>query len=168
MTKIIVFLVALLAAISLGLFFIFGSSDKQEIKINSTNNSIGIFPSFDCAKAKSTAEKLICSDNQLATQDNELIEIYKLAQEKIGDSSEFKSEAAAARAQREQSCFDKACLLNWYSSRKDFYHNMIKSTSISEDCQHFLGEEPYDKERAAFLEKSIEQNCPLGTKPPWK
>jgi uncharacterized protein YecT (DUF1311 family) len=167
MTKIIVFLVALLAAIGLGLFFIFGSFYKQEIKINSETNSIGISPSFDCAKAKSAAEKLICSDSQLATQDNELNEIYKSAQEKILDPSEFKSEAAAMR-RREQSCFDKACLLNWYSSRINFYHNMLNSTSISEDCQHFLGEEPYDKERAAFLEKSIEQNCPLGTKPPWK
>ena len=168
MTKFIVFLVAVLAVISLGLFFIFGNSYKQELKINSANNLVGISPSFDCAKAKSTGEKLICSDNQLATQDNELNEIYKSAQEKIGDSSEFKSEAAAARAQREQSCFDITCLIKWYASRKDYYNNILKSTSISEDCQHFLGEEPYDKERAAFLEKSIEQNCPLGTKPPWK
>jgi len=38
----------------------------------------------------------------------------------------------------------------------------------SADCQHFLGEEAYDKERAAFLEKNIKQHCPPGTKPYWK
>jgi len=38
----------------------------------------------------------------------------------------------------------------------------------SADCQYFLGEEAYDKERAAFLEKNIKQHCPPGTKPYWK
>jgi uncharacterized protein len=36
-------------------------------------------PSFDCSKAKSDAEKLVCSDSQLALLDRELSRVYTLA-----------------------------------------------------------------------------------------
>lgn len=36
-----------------------------------------IKPSFDCLKAKNEAEKLVCSDAELATLDNEMTALYK-------------------------------------------------------------------------------------------
>jgi hypothetical protein len=44
----------------------------------------------------------------------------------------------------------------------------IQPQSAPGDCQYFLGEEAYDKERAEFLEKNIKLHCPPGTKPYWK
>ncbi|WP_188013215.1 lysozyme inhibitor LprI family protein [Photobacterium damselae] len=36
-------------------------------------------PSFDCTKASSSVEELICSNNELATLDNTLNTVYKQA-----------------------------------------------------------------------------------------
>ena len=35
-----------------------------------------VSPSFDCNKARSISEKLICSDAELSRLDNELVTIY--------------------------------------------------------------------------------------------
>jgi len=157
-----ILIVCTVIVIGLGIFYVLGKDD------NSSSRSLKVSPSFDCTKAKSTSEKLICSDSQLATEDNELHELYKLAKIKTGNSAEFKSETVAAWKDREKNCFDKACVLEWYASRKTTYQNIINGTQQSSECQHLLGEEAYDKERADFLEKGIKQYCPPGTKPYWK
>jgi len=148
------------------LFFILGYEKISAVFFNSTNNSVKVLPSFDCKKARSTNEKLICSDNQLAKADNEFNEIFQLVKAKVGNSSEFKSDAVAALKQRESNCTDKKCLLDWYANRKVFYQDIINEAE--ENCQYFLGEVPYDKERETFLLENIEKFCPLGTKPSWK
>lgn len=37
--------------------------------------------------------------------------------------------------------------------------DVAKFVERREACEHFIGEEPYDDERAAFLNKSIAENC---------
>jgi uncharacterized protein YecT (DUF1311 family) len=91
--------------------------------ISSSSNQIS--PSFDCSKAKSTSEKLICSDSQLAKEDNQLSELYKSAKLKAKDPAAFKAMTTAAWKEREANCFDKACLLKWYAGRKIVYQNII-------------------------------------------
>ena len=100
---------------------------------NSSNNSNAsspsqVSPSFDCSKAKSTSEKLICSDSQLANEDNQLSALYKSAKLKAKDPAAFKAMTTAAWKEREANCFDKACLLKWYASRKVVYQNIINGT----------------------------------------
>ena len=109
---------------------IFGSEDKRPgimapplplTTLENSKVSPAIAPSFDCSKANSPAEKLICSDSELATQDNELFELYKRAKVKSDNPAAFKAEAAEAWKVRETNCRDKACLLEWYSNRKTYY-----------------------------------------------
>ena len=84
-----------------------------------------VVPSFDCSKANSPSERLICSDSELATQDNELFELYKRAKVKSDNPAAFKAEAAEAWKVRETNCRDKACLLEWYSNRKTYYEYIL-------------------------------------------
>jgi len=51
-----------------------------------------VSPSFDCAKASTTAENLICSDNDLATEDVKLADIYKKVMAQTSDKERIKRE----------------------------------------------------------------------------
>ncbi|WP_435628022.1 lysozyme inhibitor LprI family protein [Candidatus Ferrigenium straubiae] len=75
-------------------------------------------PSFNCAKAISDAEKLICSDAELAALDLDLSGLYKQAKENSGGSAEFKNETVREWKRRESDCHSKACLIQWYSDRR--------------------------------------------------
>lgn len=75
--------------------------------------------SFDCKKAKSNSEVLICSDAALSKLDYELAEIYRRAKAKALDAQEFKKQTVAAWQWRETNCRDnKECLVTWYAERK--------------------------------------------------
>lgn len=52
-------------------------------------------PSFDCSKAESSAEKLVCSDEQLAALDRETARLYKLAVNGKQVSAERKNQLKA-------------------------------------------------------------------------
>ena len=70
-------------------------------------------PSFDCRKASSTSEKLICSDTELSQLDSELAVLYKAAKAAAPNGEEFRKESAAEWKIREQTCGDRACLIQW-------------------------------------------------------
>jgi len=88
--------------------------------------ALPIAPSFDCTKARSPTEKLICSDSELAVEDNELFELYKQAKAKSNDLAAFKAESVDAWKARESYCHDKECLLDWYSHRKAYYQDTLQ------------------------------------------
>jgi len=96
-------------------------SQNQDVVVNDTKT---FKPSFSCSKAKSVSEKLICSDSELSTLDNELFELYKKAKEK-NNTLEFKEETTRAWKYRENNCFDKQCLVTWFNVRKMVYSKMI-------------------------------------------
>ncbi len=95
---------------------------KKEMSIEQSSPLIpdakAVRPSFDCTKAHSDAERLICGDDQLSTLDNELSRIYKEAESKISDSTSFKKQTKAEWRWREDNCHTKECLLVWYVKRK--------------------------------------------------
>jgi len=62
------------------------TTDKQQ----STDQTIT--PSFNCAKASSNAEKMICSNKELADADVELAEAYKTALSNSSDKATLKQE----------------------------------------------------------------------------
>jgi len=74
--------------------------------------------SFDCNKASSKSEKLICSDQELSQLDSELGKLYAQAKASATDADAFKSENIKRWKEREANCSDKQCLLNWYAARK--------------------------------------------------
>lgn len=75
-------------------------------------------PSFDCSKARSTTEKLICDDEDLARQDRELGRIHSRAKQAAADPRAFQRESDAEWAQREATCTDRECLQRWYAKRR--------------------------------------------------
>ncbi|MEZ2352208.1 lysozyme inhibitor LprI family protein [Caballeronia sp. RCC_10] len=71
-------------------------------------------PSFDCAKAKSDAERLICSDGDLASRDVELASLFVKAKAAVIDKSAFKERTRQQWNYRENVCHDRDCLVRWY------------------------------------------------------
>lgn len=75
-------------------------------------------PSFDCAKARSTTERLICADPELARLDRDLGRVHAQAKRATPDPLDFKRENDDEWRLRESVCRDKDCLLEWYGHRK--------------------------------------------------
>lgn len=75
-------------------------------------------PSFDCSKAKSDAEHLICSDPELASDDVALAAIFARAKAVVLDQGAFKERVRQQWNYRERSCHDRECLIRWYADQK--------------------------------------------------
>lgn len=75
-------------------------------------------PSFNCAHARSTTEKLICDDEELARMDRDLGRLHQRAKESAPDRRAFQRNSDAEWQQREDTCRDRECLRNWYAERR--------------------------------------------------
>jgi hypothetical protein len=80
---------------------------------------VAVQPSFDCAKARSRAERLICSDPELAQLDRDTGRLHARARSAARDPAAFKRQNDREWKQRETDCGDKACLLAWYAHRRE-------------------------------------------------
>ncbi|MFM0173652.1 DUF4236 domain-containing protein [Paraburkholderia sediminicola] len=74
--------------------------------------------SFDCSKAHSDAEHIICNDAELASDDVQLAAIYAKAKATVDDPVAFKGRTRAQWNYREQQCHDRECLVRWYADQK--------------------------------------------------
>jgi hypothetical protein len=83
-------------------------------------------PSFDCAKARSVPEKLICSDAELARLDRELGRVYARAKNAAADDAAFRRQNSEEWRRREATCRDRDCLLGWYANRHDQLINSMQ------------------------------------------
>jgi uncharacterized protein len=75
-------------------------------------------PSFNCAKARSTTEKLICGDEELASLDRDLGALHQRAKQAAADRRAFQRNSDAEWQRREDTCRDRECLLRWYAQRR--------------------------------------------------
>ncbi|MEJ6021081.1 lysozyme inhibitor LprI family protein [Ramlibacter sp. PS4R-6] len=75
-------------------------------------------PSFDCTRALSRTERLICADAQLSQLDSELGRLYAQAKAGAPDMGDFRRRSDAEWQRREQSCRDRGCLVDWYATRR--------------------------------------------------
>ncbi len=73
--------------------------------------------SFDCSKAHSDAEHIICSDAELASDDVQLAAVYAKAKAVADDPVAFKERTRAQWNYREQQCHDRECLARWYADQ---------------------------------------------------
>jgi hypothetical protein len=64
-------------------------------------------PSFDCALARSPAERRICADAELSRLDRDLGRLHARARDAAADSAAFRRQN------------DRECLLDWYANRRD-------------------------------------------------
>ncbi len=89
--------------------------------------------SFDCSKARSDAEHLICSDAELAADDVELAAIYAKAQAAATDQAAFKARTRAEWNYREQTCHDRDCLSRWYVDQKTVLQQIADTGNVQSE-----------------------------------
>lgn len=76
--------------------------------------------SFDCQRAKSVNEHLICDDAELSQLDDELAQKYKDAQRKSATPKDLISNQREAWRRREKECTSKLCLVDWFAQRMSY------------------------------------------------
>jgi hypothetical protein len=90
-----------------------------------------ITASFDCKKAHSTSEMLICGDAELAALDLDLAQLYNQAKAAAPDKTAFATATTQNWNWREHNCRDKACLVNWYADQKQRFENILSQSAQS-------------------------------------
>lgn len=86
--------------------------------IISTGSFCAVAASFDCAKAKSKNEKLICSNSELSSLDEVLSGAYKSAYERTASKSALRQSQRDWLASYElRACNDAACLKTYIAER---------------------------------------------------
>lgn len=83
--------------------------------------------SFDCAKARSDAEHLICTDAQLAAADVDLANLFAIAKAAATGQDAFQEHAREQWNYRERSCHDRDCLLQWYANQRQWLTNIVSN-----------------------------------------
>lgn len=81
------------------------------------NTAAKVHPSFNCAKASTGLETLICGDSQLSNLDSQLAIAYKAALEKSHNPNKLKNEQRVWLATKRNKCQDPDCLRQAYESR---------------------------------------------------
>ena len=76
-----------------------------------------IVASFDCSKALSKIEKLICSTPETGDADRRLAAAYASAKSKSSDANALKADQLAWMKQQRNACNDAACLLKTTEAR---------------------------------------------------
>jgi len=84
-----------------------------------------ITASFDCKKAHSTSEMLICGDADLAALDRDLATLYAQAKAAAPDKQAFADMTRQNWNWRQRTCIDKACLVTWYADQRQRFLNIL-------------------------------------------
>lgn len=80
--------------------------------------TVAFSASFNCSRAGSVAEKLVCNDAELSALDDQLGKTYRLAKSKATDRRAFAIQSDGFWRWREANCRDRDCLLGWYRQRQ--------------------------------------------------
>jgi hypothetical protein len=89
--------------------------DKSDNQDQTTLSQIS--PSFNCAKASTKAERLICSNNELAGYDVQLAKLYKTVMATTTDKTALKTEQRNWNKNVRDACADVICMLHEYNIR---------------------------------------------------
>jgi uncharacterized protein len=92
-------------------------------------NIPAITTSFDCTKARSDAEHLICNDAQLAAADVDLANLFASAKAAAADQIAFKEHTREQWNYREQNCHDRDCLLQWYAAQRQWLTSLVSNSN---------------------------------------
>ena len=85
------------------------------VQVVADNNPFA--PSFDCIKASTGQERLICSDRELSKLDVDMASAYADARQKAADVNALKAEQRLWLRNSQKTCSDKDCLVAAYQSR---------------------------------------------------
>ncbi|MGP0902925.1 lysozyme inhibitor LprI family protein [Serratia sp. CY76391] len=113
--------------------------------------------SFDCAKAKSFAEKTICNDAKLSKDDDDLKYTYGKAKASAQDRKAF-SEITKTLWNSRERCQDYACVNSWYDTAFGIYSSIVKTgIPATNGKNEFIGREGRRDKKPP--EASIETNA---------
>ncbi len=85
--------------------------------IQDANATTGVHASFDCAKASSAIEHLICSTPENRDADRRLAAAYSVARAKSSDANALKADERNWLTNERNACSDAACLLRVTNDR---------------------------------------------------
>lgn len=113
---------------------------------------------FDCTKAASKVEKLICADAMLSAIDGELADIYRIATYKVDQQNEKKIENIRQAQKRwlkvRNGCHDADCLKTAYLQR---IHELADTLAQTAHYRYQL-KESHDKELCAHMTQVFNQS----------
>ncbi|CDL85418.1 DUF4431 domain-containing protein [Xenorhabdus szentirmaii] len=95
--------------------------------------------SFDCNKASSKPEKLICNTPTLSQADEALYVDYLQAKIATGNSDDFKKLVKQNWKLREKNCETEKCLLNWYERSIELYRQIAANKLIGNENSYLYG-----------------------------
>jgi uncharacterized protein len=96
--------------------------------------------SFDCSSAATKPEKLICSDQQLSSADDELAKTYRRALESSSDKEGLKKQQQNWIKTERNTCRDVQSMLSAYKSRITILKNNTQKSvkeALQEANEHF-------------------------------
>ncbi|ENW15399.1 Chaperone protein DnaJ [Acinetobacter haemolyticus CIP 64.3 = MTCC 9819] len=110
----------------------YSSVDITEIDSEASESLIMTYQtSFDCTKAKSIPENLICYNANLAALDRELAEIFHKAREAAVNKKDFTQLVRNQWNDREKNCIDKACLEVWFANQKTILTRVAETGHVN-------------------------------------
>jgi uncharacterized protein len=124
------------------------------VSVTAEQNAPAIRASFDCEKARSDAEHLICNDAQLAAADVDLAKLFASAKAAVMDQDAFKEHAREQWDYRERSCHDRDCLVQWYASQRQWLTKIVDGQGVVSGPRNIDLSSLNDAERT-----SIESAC---------
>jgi hypothetical protein len=83
--------------------------------------------SFDCAKAISVPEQLICHDKDMSSADRELATLRQRTRSVIDDPVAFRRYVVSMWRYRQATCRDRDCLLKWYANEREMLEGVIRA-----------------------------------------
>ncbi|MBK6854161.1 MAG: DUF1311 domain-containing protein [Burkholderiales bacterium] len=84
--------------------------------------------SFDCTKARSATERMICTDQKLSSLDEDLARHYARALERVEDTAELKRMQRNWLATQRRECLDANCLVSAYQNRITELQSDVRDT----------------------------------------
>ena len=94
------------------------------------NNSITYPTSFDCSKARSIPENLICNNAELAAADLELAKSVEQARIMVADKKAFTQRLRKQWNYREKNCVNTECLSTWFIYMNNELNKIIKTGEV--------------------------------------
>jgi len=132
---------------------VFSASDWKRRLLLATLLASGVVTSafgasFNCSKAGSATEKIICGDAELSRLDDQLGKTYKQAKAKAADRREFAARSDGFWRWREKNCQTRECLLDWYRQRQIALDAELSGISVASVASTALQSLPVSGELA--------------------
>ena len=88
-----------------------------------SGSSVPIIASFDCRKASTLPERLVCSDHELAELDRRMASLYRDLRQLTNNREGLSSDQISWLKQVRDQCMDVECLKRAYHSRNEWLSN---------------------------------------------